>query len=164
MWRVPHFDRAPHIIARQHCDIYLTLPMNSLKPLPLPSLHSSFTPNWKHCSLANPILIHHLPHTSLPVSTPNTIAVWLRDCLLAWISGSWPLAIAFVLVKRLWSSWFPWLRFCWRSRNLEFTITITIKDYFGTSKFGGWASNVMKPLPGDSWVWTQSSVTIPYWS
>src|SRR6218665_853307 len=43
------------------------------KPLPLPSLHNSFTPNSKHCSLANPILIHRHPHTSLPVSTPNTI-------------------------------------------------------------------------------------------
>src|SRR6218665_2745395 len=27
----------------------------------------------KHCSLANPILMHRHPHTSLPVSTPSTI-------------------------------------------------------------------------------------------
>jgi len=47
--------------------------LNDLKPLTLSSLHSSFTPNWKHCSLANPILIHPLPHTSIPVSAPNTI-------------------------------------------------------------------------------------------
>jgi len=52
---------------------YLTLPTNELTPLPLPSLHSSFTSNWKQCSLANPILIHRLPHTSFPVLTPNTI-------------------------------------------------------------------------------------------
>src|SRR6218665_2474119 len=28
---------------------------------------------FKHCSLANPILIHHHPHTSLPISTPSII-------------------------------------------------------------------------------------------
>ena len=49
------------------------------------------------------------------------IAVWLS----AWLSGSWPLPIDFVLVKRLWISWFLRLRFCGRSRNLEFTITIS---------------------------------------
>ena len=38
---------------------------------------------------------------------------------------SWPLPNDFVLVKRLWISWFPQLRFCGRSRNLEFTSTIT---------------------------------------
>jgi len=37
------------------------------------SFHGSFTPNWKHYSLANPILVHPFPCTSLPVSTPNTI-------------------------------------------------------------------------------------------
>ena len=35
------------------------------------SVHSSFTPNWKHCSSTNPNLIHPLLPTSLPVSTPN---------------------------------------------------------------------------------------------
>src|SRR6218665_1144939 len=35
--------------------------MNSPKPHLLPSLHSSFTQNWRrHSSLANPILIHPL--------------------------------------------------------------------------------------------------------
>ena len=98
-------------------------PTSSLKPLPLPSLHISFTPNWKHCSLANPILIHCFPHTSLPVSTPSTIHhSRLTVCLPAWLSGSWPLPIDFVLVKRLWISWF--LRFCGRSWNQEFTITM----------------------------------------
>jgi len=31
--------------SRQYCDKYLTHPSNNLKPLPLPSLLSSFTPN-----------------------------------------------------------------------------------------------------------------------
>src|SRR6218665_35374 len=47
--------------------------INSPKPHLLLSLHSSFTPNLKHCSSTNPILISPLPPTSLPVSTPNTI-------------------------------------------------------------------------------------------
>jgi len=48
----------------------------------------------------------------------------LNVCLPTWLSGFWPMPIDFVLVKRLWISWFPRLRFCGRSRNLEFTITI----------------------------------------
>src|SRR6218665_3846204 len=61
--------------SRQYCDNYLTLPTNSRKPHLLLSRHSSFTPNLhvKHCSSTNPILIHRLLPTSLPVSTPNTI-------------------------------------------------------------------------------------------
>ena len=56
------------------------------KPHLLPSLRSSFTRNWKHCSLANFIQVHPLLPTSLLVSTPNTIhqitiAVWLCACL-----------------------------------------------------------------------------------
>jgi len=51
--------------SRLYYDKYLTHPTNSPKPHLLPSLHSSFTPNWKHCSLANPILIHPPPHTFL---------------------------------------------------------------------------------------------------
>jgi len=36
------------------------------------------------------------------------------------------LPIDFVLLKRLWISWFLRLRLCGRSRNQEFMITITI--------------------------------------
>ena len=43
-------------------------------------------------------------------------------------SRFWPLPIDLVLVKSLWISWFPRLRFCGRSRNLEFAITITIRS------------------------------------
>ena len=50
----------------QYCNKYLTHPTNELKSLPLPSLLSSFTPNWKHCYLANLILTHPLRHTSIP--------------------------------------------------------------------------------------------------
>jgi len=59
-----------HLIA---CCFRISYTTNSPKPHLLLSLHSSFTPNWKHCSLANPILIHPLLPTSLPVSTPNTM-------------------------------------------------------------------------------------------
>src|SRR6218665_114359 len=38
---VPLFGTNSH----QYCDKYLTHPTNSLKPLPLPYLHSAFTPN-----------------------------------------------------------------------------------------------------------------------
>ena len=31
--------------SKLYCDKYLTHPTNELKPLPLPSLHGSFTPN-----------------------------------------------------------------------------------------------------------------------
>jgi len=50
-------------------------PSHSLfpKPHPLLSLHSSFTPNLKHCSSTNSILIHPLLPTFLLVSIPNTI-------------------------------------------------------------------------------------------
>ena len=61
------------------------------------------------------------------VSTPNTIHHnRLTVCLPSWLSGSWPLHIDFVLVKRLWISWFLRLRFCGRFRNQEFTITIIL--------------------------------------
>jgi len=99
--------------------------MNELKPFPLQSLYSSFIPIWKHCSLANSILIHRLPHTSLPISTPNTIHhSHLNVCLPDFDH----LPIDFVLVKHLWISWFPRLRFCLRFRNLEFRITIRTFD------------------------------------
>src|SRR6218665_1242934 len=80
--------------------IYLSHPSNSPRPHPFPSLHSSFTPNLKHCSSTNPILICPLLPTSLHVSTPNAIhhsrlTVCLPDsldltrCLLIlfWISA-----------------------------------------------------------------------------
>src|SRR6218665_1989852 len=61
-------------------------PTKTPKPHPLLSLHSFLTPNLKHCSSTNPILICPLPFTSLPVSTPNTIhnsrlTVYLPDSL-----------------------------------------------------------------------------------
>ena len=43
--------------------------------------------------------------------------------LPAWLSGSDPLPIDFVLDKRLWTSWFPQFRCCGRCRYLEFMIT-----------------------------------------
>src|SRR6218665_356936 len=86
--------------SRQHCDNYLTHPTNSPKPHPLLSLHSPFTPDLKHCSSTNPILICPLLPTSLPASTPNTIhhsrlsvclpaSLDLTRCLsiLSWISA-----------------------------------------------------------------------------
>src|SRR6218665_925406 len=81
----------------------------------------------KHCSSTNPILIHHLLPSSLPVSTPSTVyhsrlTVCLPD------SGFDPLPIDFVWNKRLWIIWFPRLHFCGRCRNLEFTITIPYID------------------------------------
>ena len=102
---------------------------------PILRAHSNLSPchlltalslqNWKHCSLANAILIRRLPYTILPVSTSCTIHhSRLTVCLPAWLSGSWPLPIDCVLVKRLWISWYLRLRLCGRSRNLEFTITI----------------------------------------
>src|SRR6218665_739491 len=54
----------------------------------------------KHCSLANLILVHSLPHTYLPVSTSNTIHhSHLSACLTLWIFLT-P-CLDFVLVKRL---------------------------------------------------------------
>ena len=100
------------------CNKYLTHPTNELKPLPLPSLHSSFTQNWKHCSSAMPILINSFPLTS-ELQTPSTIDVRLSDCLPLWR----PAVYRFVLVKLLRISWFPRLRFCGRCGNLEFTIS-----------------------------------------
>src|SRR6218665_3497899 len=74
--------------SRQHCDNHRTHTTSSPKPKPHPllSLHSSFTPNLKHCSSTNPILICPLLPTSLPGSTPNTIhhsrlTVYLPDSL-----------------------------------------------------------------------------------
>ena len=52
--------------SRQHCDKYLTYPTNSPKPYLLLSLHSSFTPNWRHCPSTNPFLLLPVLHTSLP--------------------------------------------------------------------------------------------------
>ena len=100
---------------------------NELKPLPLTSLHGSFTPNWKHCSLANPILHDSSSSPYLPPRLNSKHhPPYPSDCLSAWLSESWPLPIDFVLVKRLWINWFPRLRFCGRCRNLEFVIMITI--------------------------------------
>jgi len=84
--------------------------------------------NWqriKHC-FSNPILIHPLPHTILPVSILNTIhhiAVWLSVCLLDSLDLDRCLSILIHMVKRLWIKWFPQLRFSERCRNLELTIT-----------------------------------------
>src|SRR6218665_4170164 len=60
----------------------------------------------KQRSSTNPILIHHLLPSSLPVSTPSTVyhsrlTVCLPD------SGFDPLPIDFVWNKRLWIIWFP---------------------------------------------------------
>src|SRR6218665_2199316 len=52
---------------------YLIHPTNSPNPHPWLCLHSSFTPSLKYCSPTNPILIHPLIPTSIPVSTPNTL-------------------------------------------------------------------------------------------
>ena len=66
--------------------------------------------------------------TALLVSTPNTIyRSRLTACLILWILTP---AYWFVLVKRLFINWFPRLRFCGRSINLEFTITIINKHRF----------------------------------
>jgi len=48
-----------------------------------------------------PILIHPVPHTSLPseLQTPSIIDVWL--------SGYWPAVYRFVLVKCQWITWVP---------------------------------------------------------
>src|SRR6218665_2157147 len=43
--------------SRKYCDKYLTHPTNSPKLHILLSLHSSFTPNGKHCPLLNPTMI-----------------------------------------------------------------------------------------------------------
>jgi len=94
-------------------------------PKPSQFFHSKL----KHCSLSNPILIHHLPHTPSPsqLQALSTIATIASACQTVCLSDSLdldPLPIDFVLVKRMWISWFPRLRFCGRCRNLEFTTTI----------------------------------------
>src|SRR6218665_937898 len=62
-------------------------------------------------------------HTSLPVSTPNTIQrSHLAVCLPDSLDLTRCLSIL-VLDKRLKISWFPRLCFCGRCKNLEFTIT-----------------------------------------
>jgi len=55
------------------------------------------------------------------------IIVWEEEeeeCLTASMQPN-AVCIDFVLVKRLWVSWFPRLRFCGRCRNLEVTIAMT---------------------------------------
>jgi len=73
-------------------------------------------------------IMRHLKLTCVTMCIGNRAFCNLRDPILivlpAWFSGPDPLLIDFVLDKRLWISWFPWLRFCGRCRNLEFTITI----------------------------------------
>ena len=90
--------------------------------------HLAISPQLFHSKLKtllfkNPILVHPLLPTSLPVSTPkpSTIAF---DCIPALLSGSDPLPIDFVLDKRLRIAWFQRLRFCGRYRKLDFTIAI----------------------------------------
>src|SRR6218665_1082612 len=58
------------------------LPVSHISLAPF---HNSFTQNRKHCSLANPILIHPPPHTSLPLLTPNTThnSCLPSDCLMS---------------------------------------------------------------------------------
>jgi len=66
------------------------------------------------------------PYLPTPVSTPNTIH---HSHLMVGLPNSLdldPLPINFVLVRRLWICWFPWLRFCGCCRNPEFRITNTI--------------------------------------
>ena len=80
---------------------------------------NSFTPNWKKLLFSK-----SFPYYSFVVSTPNTInhsrlTVCLPDSL-----DLDPLPIDVVLIKRMWTGWFPRLPFsgcCW---NREFTITI----------------------------------------
>jgi len=50
-----------------------------------------------------------------------------------------PLPIDFTFVRRLQISWFPWLRFCGRCRNLEFTIIVVLTQTTGLL-------NHLKPL------------------
>ena len=105
---------------------YLTHPTKSPKLHLSLSLHRSFTRNWKHCFLTNPILNPTLLPAYLAVSTPNTIHLSRLPVCLPDSLDFDPLPIDFVLIERLWISWFPRLRFCGRCRSFEFTITITI--------------------------------------
>src|SRR6218665_2689928 len=68
----PLWNKLPPVL-RQISDLCYTNELKSLR-LPLPSIQSPqlFHSKLKDFSLANPILIHHLPRTSLPASTPNT--------------------------------------------------------------------------------------------
>jgi len=73
------------------------------------SLHTenTFIPNWKHCSFSK-----SYPDI-LPISTPSTI---LHSRLTVCLPDSLdldPLPIDFVLVKRLWISWFLRLSLLW---------------------------------------------------
>ena len=52
------------------------LPVSHISLAPF---HHSFTQNRKHCSLANPILIHPLPH--IPPSPSELQTPWTSDCL-----------------------------------------------------------------------------------
>jgi len=110
----------------QFDDKYLTHPTKSPKLHLSLSLHRSFTRNWKHCFLTNPILNPTLLPAYLSVSTPNTIHLSRLPVCLPDSLDFDPLPIDFVFIERLWISWFPRLRFCGRCRSYEFTITITI--------------------------------------
>jgi len=59
----------------------------------------------------NKFILFPIPPSPSRLQTPSTIAVWLFACLTLWILT---LPIDFVLDKRLWISWFTWLRFCGR--------------------------------------------------
>src|SRR6218665_2053559 len=78
------------------CMLYPSYEFTQISPLPSP--HSSFTPNSKHCSSTNPILIYRLPRTSLPVSTPNTIH---HSCLTVCLSDSLDLDRCLSILFRL---------------------------------------------------------------
>jgi len=98
--------------SRQHCDKYLTHPTNSPKPHLLQSLHSSFTPNWKHCSLANPIqfILFFISPSPPQLQTPSTIAIWLSACLTLWI---WPDAYWFCFWQASVNKLFPATSLLW---------------------------------------------------
>ena len=112
------------IYERIHIRTY-TYELTKISPLAIPQF---FTPNWKHCSSKNPVLIHPLLPPSLPVSIPNTIHLGRLYVCLPNSLDLWPLTYR-LLDKRLWISWFPRLRSCERGRNLEFTITLTIRIF-----------------------------------
>ena len=86
-------------------------------------------------------ILFSLPPSPSQLQTSSTLAVSLS----AWLSGSDPLPIDFVLDKRLWINWFPRLCFCGHCINLDFTITLL---YVSTNE---WQMNynIIRPLDPD---------------
>jgi len=83
-----------------------------------------------------------LPPFPSQLQAPSAIAV----CLPAWLSGSDPLPINFVLDKRPWISRFPRPRFCGSCRNVEFTITIKNSKYQYKWKGIGISWKILLPI------------------